>query len=431
MIIILLDRENERINYAFDFIFGERAVAYELTYDPDYFLSDTPGIRFNYSSHKLDCSFELLPATIMHEKGVSKYRLSEGEYKGISCISFDGQVDPIASVFYILTRYEEYHTEFRDEHGRFPFSKSIQKKTKWIEQAICDRWAKEIIELVDKDIYVESVLRSTLTNSVKLIPTFDIDNAFAYLHKSGLRRFFSILRDFFNGDKKRLKERKMVEAGQIRDPYDTYQEITSIAQDFPATRIFLLFSKRGKKDRNLSPDSIAFQRLIQKMSLSTHTGVHPSYASFGNRDEISHQKESLEMLINKKVECSRQHFLRMSLPETYRSLLEAGITCDYTMGFAEHTGFRSGTARTHNWFDLTKNERTNLTIHPFVYMDGTLNEYMKLSPDEAIKHITQLYSEVREFGGDFVFIWHNETIGEYGKWKNWKAVLDFTLNLGQ
>ena len=62
-------------------------------------------------------------------------------------------------------------------------------------------------------------------------------------------------------------------------------------------------------------------------------------------------------------------------------------------------------------------------------MDGTLNEYMKLSPLEAIAKIAALYGEVAEFGGEFSFIWHNETIGNYGVWKGWSDVYDFSINL--
>ena len=78
---------------------------------------------------------------------------------------------------------------------------------------------------------------------------------------------------------------------------------------------------------------------------------------------------------------------------------------------------------------MTKNETTKLNIHPFAFMDGTLNEYLKLTPKEAIKKIQLLFDEVKKYGGQFSFIWHNETIGNYGIWKNWSEVFDFSIDL--
>ena len=42
----------------------------------------------------------------------------------------------------------------------------------------------------------------------------------------------------------------------------------------------------------------------------------------------------LERIINEEVKLSRQHFLKLDIPKTYRNLIELSIEHDYTMGYA-------------------------------------------------------------------------------------------------
>jgi hypothetical protein len=98
------------------------------------------------------------------------------------------------------------------------------------------------------------------------------------------------------------------------------------------------------------------------------------------------------------------------------------------MGYAETTGFRMGTARQTPWFNLKTNEITSLQLQPFCYMDGTLNEYMKLSPNQAIKEVKRLKALVKEYGGTFSFIWHNETLGFKHHWKGWESVFEESVS---
>ena len=62
-------------------------------------------------------------------------------------------------------------------------------------------------------------------------------------------------------------------------------------------------------------------------------------------------------------------------------------------------------------------------------MDGSMLEYQNLSPNESKEQIKQLFDEVNHYGGEFSFIWHNSTLGDYGKWKGWKSVFDYTIDL--
>ena len=139
--------------------------------------------------------------------------------------------------------------------------------------------------------------------------------------------------------------------------------------------------------------------------------------------------QTIEKILGKTVNESRQHFLILKFPYTYQTLINQEITEDYTMGYSDLVGFRAGTARPYRWFDLIKNEITNLTIHPFAFMDTTINQSLKLSPSQAILKIEALFKEVKEFGGEFSYIWHNESIGDYGSWKGWSEVFDYSLAL--
>jgi hypothetical protein len=148
-------------------------------------------------------------------------------------------------------------------------------------------------------------------------------------------------------------------------------------------------------------------------------GLHPSYESFNNLEKISIEKQRLEDIIEKKVTAARCHFLRINFPETYREFIRAGITDDYTMIYASQSGFRTGLCVPYKWFDLQKNEATNLMIHPSTVMEGTLRDYNKLLPTQATEFIKQLIQEVKNNGGEFVSIWHNDSfVAEQQEWIN-------------
>lgn len=419
MVVVLVDEITNRVDYAFDFIFGIRGVEYKVVKDPNQF-AEFDGVKLNYSQYTVDNSISLKPSGVLNNTDIWTGELNLFKSDSIEFLSFDGVEDLIASVFYILTRMEEYECEGYDEHGRFPFSQSVLKRNHWIEKAMCDRWA---------DYLIQNVLKiETHKSEGQFIPTFDIDNTYAYHLKTGRRKTLSTIKDVVKLNWERLKERKIVNNGG-KDPYDTFDKIIEVAKKHKLTRVFWLTKGNGAKDRNISIENPDHKSLIKEVSKSAELNIHPSYDSFLNSSEIQKEKEGLESITGKQILSSRQHFLRFQLPSSYRDLIKAGIREDYSMGFAEHIGFRSGTARSHYWFDLQSNELTELLIHPFAYMDGTLLEYMEMTTDQSKVKIKEIFDEVQQFGGDFVFIWHNETIGDYNKWNGWSEVLDFTLNM--
>jgi hypothetical protein len=417
MTLIYVDQISPRIKYTFEFIFGSRGLTYDLTVDK------LAKVDLSYSENITGLTAALPMAAFMLKDKIERLNVEiESNSEDSDYFSFNSVIDPIASIFYTLSRYEEYVCEKTDEFGRFPLAESNAPK-EWLLKSKCDRWVEEILSLA-------GITDIPQDNKVQLIPSFDIDNSYAYKLKTGKRKWLSILKDLLGFNFKRIQERRAVLKGDKRDPYDTFSKIKSVYKRFPKTKVFWLIGKWGEKDRNISIQNSEHRKLIKSLSdEGIEVGLHPSFASFQKKEVIELEKKEIESVCEKDITLTRQHFLRFQASSTFTDLGSIGFKDEYSMGFAEHVGFRSGTARSHAWFDLSQNKPTELIIHPFAYMDGTLREYMSLSIEESKKIIRQLYDEVSRYGGDFIFIWHNETIGDYGNWNGWSEVLDFTLSL--
>jgi hypothetical protein len=190
---------------------------------------------------------------------------------------------------------------------------------------------------------------------------------------------------------------------------------------------FWLLGDYGKYDKNISHHNLDLQNLILNIASKYAVGIHPSYRS--NQDptilkmEINRLNHILKP-IDMTVQWSRQHFLKLTLPETYRRLLDAGITDDYTMGYADQIGFRAGVAIPFNWYDIENETITDLKIHSFQVMDVTLQQYLKLSPDEAIAAVKPLIESIKTLGGTFTTLWHNSSLSETNEWCGWRAVYE-------
>lgn len=425
MIEIYTDEITERAIYTFNFVLADNGINFRFNNDFKSFEKSTLP-RLNYSEREFNDTIQLKPCPILFDEEVKKYTLSKSHFLGEDCLEINNQCDPFGAVFFVLSRLEEYGEAMKDEHDRFSAKQSIQYQFGWLQRMVCERWSMAIHKYLFQNKLIDQNFQK---RNIEIIPTFDIDNAFAYKWKEGSRQYLSTAKDILRRNKKRITERKAVLSGKEKDPYDTFDYINSIALRGFKTTVFWLLGDYGHFDKNIFHGDKRQQDLIRNMGANCNVGIHPSYNSNYKKGQLRTEIERLKTTFDKSITLSRQHFLKLKLPNTYKELLQNGIEHDYTMGFASEVGFRAGTSRPFRWFNLDKNYTTDLWIHPFAYMDGTLLEYKHLSIHEAKQIISSLHEEFKQFGGEFIFIWHNETIGNYGKWEGWQEVLEHTLNL--
>jgi hypothetical protein len=277
-----------------------------------------------------------------------------------------------------------------------------------------------------KEVHPGLVIRP---KAFRFIPSVDIDSAFAFRHKGITRALGGFINSIRKRDAGEVKERFRVLARRQQDPFDTYDCQLNLWKKYHLQPYyFILYADYGTYDRNIPVNNRYFKNLIRRLADYATVGVHPSYASSQNRQLLKKEVTALSKVLRREVYCSRQHFLRLELPVTYRNLINHDITDDFTMGYAEVAGFRASICTPFRFYDIDLETETALTVHPFAVMDGTLKDYLHLSPEQAIELIGKLLKEVKAVGGIFMPLWHNQSFSDLKEWTGWKMVFEKMLH---
>jgi hypothetical protein len=218
---------------------------------------------------------------------------------------------------------------------------------------------------------------------------------------------------------------------QKADPYFTFEYLDQLHTQYAHLQpiYFWLLGDHGPYDKNTNPELKVMQNLIQVHQQRYQGGIHPSYASNGKKGQLQKELDRLKNITNQEVLKSRQHFLKLNFPSTYRALLNAGLKADYSMGYAGQLGFRASIAHSFYWYDLENEQQTDLRIHPFMFMDVTLKDYLKINKDEVLDEIKGIVEVTKAVGGELMTIWHNNSFCESEGWEGWRVIYEEILEL--
>jgi hypothetical protein len=182
----------------------------------------------------------------------------------------------------------------------------------------------------------------------------------------------------------------------------------------------LYLRKTGRYDRNILPKKTTLQTLIKQHAEKYDIGIHPSWQSGDDPSLLQKEIQTIENITKLKITSSRQHFIRFTLPETFRQLIGAGIKEDLSMGYGSINGFRASVASPFYWYDLEKEQQTNLLLYPFCYMEANSFYEQKFTPGQALEEMRHYYNEVKKVNGTLITIWHNTFLGTDERFKGWR-----------
>ncbi len=398
---------------------------WQLTDDAAVFDTDQ-GAKINYSGAAFNSPcLSIIPQGLLGQTGIQAQTILVKNINAIPvffCNESRTGFDLFAASFYLLSRYEEYLPFEPDRYGRFPATQSLACKNGFLKKPLIHYW----MELLKKEllrIFPDCLFRSS---SFLFIPTYDIDMAWSYQHKGFFRNGMNFLKEAFSLRFSAFGRRLRVLTGKEKDPFDQFGWLNHLHEKhhLKPYYFFLVAATSSAYDKNSPPANQYMKALIADHVIRYPVGLHPSWQSNKNTSLLKKEKERLAALTGTQINASRQHFLKLTLPRTYRNLLEAGIRFDFSMGFADDNGFRASVATPFYWYDLEKETATGLLIFPFCFMEATSVFYKKDTPAAALADLQQLYNEVKAFNGFFSMIWHNHSFADEGPYKGWKELYE-------
>ncbi len=423
-VIIFSAHINARVKFIAGFIakeIGVTTVSF-TNHPPDFF--NYKGPKINYSNQQMiEDEYWIKPHSLLFENTISPQKIEcfdAGGYKAFFKTEGDFKFDIFAASFYLLSRYEEYLPHTKDMYGRFAHDNSLACKEGFLSVPLINIWIVEFKKTL-KNKFPDLAF---FNQNFQFLPTYDIDEAFAYKYKSWKRIIGASIKNLWNRNFEQFRERRKVLAGKLPDPYDAYKWMDELHGSYQLNPIyfFLVPGKTGKYDKPILPGTEAMQGLIKQQAEKYRIGIHPSWQS-GDDPKLSKKEiETLENISGKRIAFSRQHYIRFTLPETYRYLLNAGIKEDFSMGYGSINGFRASVASSFYWYDLEKEQATELLINPFCFMEANSFYEQKFTAQQALEEMRHYYKEIKKISGTFITIWHNSFLGTAGKFSGWREM---------
>lgn len=355
----------------------------------------------------------LAPHGLLEQRGVAPIVCTKTNWQGYPVLfPTVGTVpaDVFSAVFFVVSRYEEYLSSPPDSYGRFDFQQSWQYQADVLQVPIAQVWMKLLLDTIQ--VYYPDFSFSIPALSFRW--SFDIDMGWMYRHKPWWLRILYLCQS----------EGRSVLWGGKPDPADVYRWLDSLHQqhDVTPTYFFHVGTQRGQYDKQVLPTVPAMQELIRSHADRYPVGWHPSWRSGNDQQVWQLEKALFERISTKPVQHSRQHYIRMQMPKTYRQLLEFGISHDYSMGYGSTQGFRAGLAMNFPWYDVEQDQPTELILHPFSFMDANSIFEHRESVEDAEKRFHSLVDQCRQYGGVMCSVWHNIFLADTPTYRNWRSL---------
>ncbi len=388
---------------------------YNLLTLPDHSLQYVPLLKLLPSGGSLSLDTDRIP--VLFPVGTETNLLVE--QREDKTIHFN--IDLAATIFFMLSRWEETIIPARDSHDRFPAAASVAYRQGFLDRPIVDEYAMILREWLHELVPGWKAPKSQF----RVFLSHDMDHPILW------RSFGQAMRTSAGDIIKRRKLNKAYQSltGYIHTKLDwncdshviAWRKLMQLSEQHSLhSAFYFMASSGGHRDEGYDPRRIPYQTMIYETLERGHeVGFHPGYSTYNDFRRFSEEKSRLEETLNNQIRGGRQHYLRFRVPDTWRYWEAAGLKYDSTLGYADSAGFRCGTCHSFPIYDCIQDKQLNIFEIPLIVQDGTLKdtEYMSLQVDDGKQLIIRLASRCKAVGGTFTLLWHSSSL--HGPWLPW------------
>lgn len=204
------------------------------------------------------------------------------------------------------------------------------------------------------------------------------------------------------------------------DPYWNFERIMALEEGLEVRSTFFFLNESGRA-KLLKPRSYMLfwgryridDQRIQEVIRHLHAGgweigLHGSYHSYRDEALLRLEKEKLESIVGAPVRSTRQHYLNLEVPETWRIHASVGLLYDSTLGYANRIGLKWDTSHPFYPKDPLTGEQIPVLQIPLAIMDGPL-----MQTREPWSEALSLINRIEEVGGVLTLDWHQRVFNPW------------------
>ncbi|MBT8301816.1 MAG: polysaccharide deacetylase family protein [Maribacter sp.] len=427
MLLIYTHKITPRFSYVMRQVFT-RILGIEISFTTkvEDFIKHS-GAKITYTKQPLQNEFFIRSNDLLFEQGINDIQISVADWEGVPCFFTASEnsaipFDIFSASFYLISRYEEYLPHVKDQHGRFSPKDSLAYKNNFLRLPVIDIWAHKLLDrLLERfpDLEIKRM-------SYKYTSIIDVTSSHCFAHRGFTRSLAGLVLDLGNFRLRRLFKRIAVWFNPKKDPYNNFAFLIDMKKKYKLNCMFFFqFASYSTYDKNVSPNNNNFRFLIKSIADYCKVSLATSYSSFNDSELLKKEKKNLEGVINRQVEYSRIRYNRVDVPQTYRDLVDAGFTDDFTMGYTHEIGFRAGTSFPFYLYDINMEVQQPIRVHSFAFHDYALHE--DTSSNDIINKVKALYQEVKKVNGSFISVFSNELLGTVHS-LNWKETYETIIS---